>query len=50
MSLAFGLFFFVLTVLPSDTMLTSSDNAFVRFFIRSKSDDEPSDADAGPQP
>lgn len=39
-SLAFGIFFFVLTVLPSDTMLTSSDNAFVKFFIRSKSEVE----------
>lgn len=46
-SLAFGIFFFVLTVLPSDTMLTSSDNAFVRFFIRSKSDDESSDGQSG---
>lgn len=35
-SLAFGLFFFVLTVLPSDTMNTSSQNQFVRFFLREK--------------
>ena len=42
-SLAFGIFFFVVTVLPSDTMLTSSDNAFIRFFIRSKSAVEPID-------
>ncbi|WP_125710382.1 DUF805 domain-containing protein [Lacticaseibacillus porcinae] len=48
-SLAFSLFFFVLTVLPSDTMLTTSDNAFVRFFIRAKEDDEPSDSDFAPQ-
>lgn len=46
-SSAFGIFFFVVTVLPSDTMLTSSDNAFIKFFIRSKSDDESSDGQSG---
>ncbi|WP_461215408.1 DUF805 domain-containing protein [Lacticaseibacillus sp. GG6-2] len=35
-STALGLFLFVLTLLPSNTMVTSSKNGFVRFFIREK--------------
>lgn len=45
-SLAFGLFFFVLTVLPSDTMNTSSQNRFVRFFLREKVEAEDDDLNA----
>ncbi len=35
-STAVGLFLFVLTLLPSDTMVTTSQNGFVRFFIRER--------------
>lgn len=41
-SLAFSIFFFVLTVLPSDTMVTTSNNVVMQFFLREKTE-EPSD-------
>lgn len=34
--IAISLFFFVVTLLPTDEMTTKSDNAFVKFFFRSK--------------
>jgi uncharacterized membrane protein YhaH (DUF805 family) len=36
LSFAISIFLFVLTVLPSDAMTTTSTNGFVRFFIREK--------------
>lgn len=36
LSYAIGLLFFVMTVLPTDALTTTSKNEFVRFFLRSK--------------
>lgn len=39
LSYAIGLLFFVMTLLPTDALTTTSKNEFVRFFLRSKSID-----------